>query len=74
MMAYTLRYATELKSEGEFFRDLGNVAVNGESLELAESLITKRAVKLDLSKFEDGYKLAVRKLVDAKANTCRYSR
>ena len=34
----------------------------GESLELAESLITKRAAKPDLSKFE----LAVRELVDAK--------
>ncbi|HMF63838.1 MAG TPA: hypothetical protein VK608_07095 [Edaphobacter sp.] len=38
----------------------------GESLELAESLITKRAAKPDLSKFEDGYELAVRELVDAK--------
>ncbi|HTF61854.1 MAG TPA: hypothetical protein VK638_03990 [Edaphobacter sp.] len=38
----------------------------GESLELAESLITKRAAKPDLSKFEDGYELAMRELVDAK--------
>lgn len=66
MMAYTLRYAAELKGEGEFYRDLRNIEVNGESLELAESLIAKRAAKLDLSKFEDGYELAVRELVEAK--------
>jgi DNA end-binding protein Ku len=66
MMAYTLRYAAELKGESEFCRDLQNVEVDGESLELAELLITKRSAKLDLSKFEDGYELAVREHVDAK--------
>ena len=40
--------------------------MNGESLELAESLIAKRSSKLDLSKFEDGYEVAVKELVDAK--------
>jgi DNA end-binding protein Ku len=35
-------------------------------LELAESLIAKRSSKFDLGKFEDGYEVAVRELVDAK--------
>ena len=35
-------------------------------LELAESLIAKRSSKFDLSKFEDGYELAVKELVNAK--------
>jgi DNA end-binding protein Ku len=68
MMAYTLRYANELRSERDYFRDIKAVDVNEESLELAESLIAKRSSKLDLSKFEDGYEVAVKELVDAKVN------
>jgi DNA end-binding protein Ku len=68
MMAYTLRYADELRSEGEYFRDIKAVDVNEESLELAESLIAKKSTKLDLSKFEDGYEVAVKELVAAKVN------
>ena len=65
MMAYTLRSANELRSSQEYFRDIKPAEVNEESLELAESLIAKRSSKLDLSKFEDGYEVAV-KLVHAK--------
>jgi DNA end-binding protein Ku len=68
MMAYTLRYANELRNESEYFRDIKAVDVNEESLELAESLIAKRSSKLDLSKFEDGYEVAVKELVAAKIN------
>jgi DNA end-binding protein Ku len=35
---------------------------------LVESLIGKRSAKLDMSKFEDGYEVALRKLVNAKVN------
>jgi len=34
----------------------------------SESLIAKRSAKLDLSKFEDGYEVASKELVDAKIN------
>jgi DNA end-binding protein Ku len=68
MMAYTLRYASELRSETEYLRDLKGVDINAESLELAESLITKKSAKLDLSKFKDGYETALRELIDAKIN------
>jgi DNA end-binding protein Ku len=68
MMAYTLRYSSELRNQNDYFRDIKAVEVNEESLELAESLIAKRASKLDLSKFEDGYEVAVKELVDAKVN------
>lgn len=67
-MAYTLRYENELRNQSDYFRDIKAVEVNEESLELAESLITKRSAKLDLSKFEDGYEVAVKELVDAKVN------
>jgi DNA end-binding protein Ku len=68
MMAYTLRYSTELRSERDYFRDLKGVEINEESLELAETLIAKKSTKLDLSKFEDGYETALRDLIDAKIN------
>jgi DNA end-binding protein Ku len=68
MMAYTLRYSTELRSERDYFRDLKAVEINEESLELAETLIAKKSAKLDLSKFEDGYEVALRELINAKLN------
>src|ERR1700730_703456 len=68
MMAYTLRYSNELRNEREYFRDLQGVDINEESLELAETLIAKKSTKLDLSKFEDGYEVAVKELVQAKVN------
>jgi DNA end-binding protein Ku len=68
MMAYTLRYDNELRKEQDYFRDLKGVEINEESLELAETLIAKKSTKLDLSKFEDGYEVAVKELVEAKVN------
>jgi len=68
MIAYTLRYANELRNEQDYFRDLRNVEINAESLEMAETLIAKKSAKLDLSKFEDGYEVAVKQLVEAKVN------
>jgi DNA end-binding protein Ku len=68
MMAYTLRYANELRKEQDYFEDLKAVEINEESLELAETLIAKKSTKLDLSKFEDGYEVAVKQLIEAKVN------
>jgi DNA end-binding protein Ku len=68
MMAYTLRYSNELRNEQDYFRDLKVVEINEESLELAEALIAKKSTKLDLSKFVDGYEVAVKALIDAKVN------
>jgi DNA end-binding protein Ku len=68
MMAYTLRYSNELRNEREYFQDLQKVEINQESLELAETLIAKKSTKLDLSKFEDGYEVAVKELIEAKVN------
>ena len=68
MMAYTLRYSNELRKEQDYFRDFKGVEINEESLELAETLIAKKSAKLDLSKFEDGYEVAVKQLIEAKVN------
>jgi DNA end-binding protein Ku len=68
MMAYTLRYKNELRDQRDYFRDIKDAAIDEESLELAEALIAKRAGPFDLSKFEDGYEVAVKELVNAKVN------
>jgi len=68
MMAYTLRYQTELRNHSDYFRDIKKTEVSADSLELAEALIAKRAAKFELSKFEDGYETALKELVNAKIN------
>jgi DNA end-binding protein Ku len=66
MMAYTMRYQEELRDSAEYFRDIKKVAVNEDSLELAETLIKKKTAKFDPGKFTDGYEAALKELVEAK--------
>jgi DNA end-binding protein Ku len=68
MMGYTLRYPNELRDQAEYFRDIKQPAIQQDSLQLAEALIERMSQKLDLSKFEDGYEVAVKELVRAKMN------
>ena len=66
MMAYTMRYAAELRKPEEYFKDIRHVTIDKESLDLAKELIKRRSGKFDPSKFVDGYEVAVKELVDAK--------
>lgn len=66
MMAYTMRYAQELRKPAEYFHDIKKIDIDSDSLELAETLIKKRSAKFDPSKFVDGYEVALKELVDAK--------
>ena len=68
MMAYTLRYQNELRNQSDYFRDIKATAVDRDSLELAETLIKRMSARFDLGKFEDGYEVALKALVDAKVN------
>jgi DNA end-binding protein Ku len=68
MMAYTMRYQEELRDPAEYFREIKKVAINEDSLELAETLIKKKAAKFDPTKFTDGYEAALKELVEAKVN------
>jgi DNA end-binding protein Ku len=65
-MAYTMRYAAELRDPAEYFRDVKKVSIAADSLSLAKELIKRKAAKFDPSKFVDGYEVAVKELVDAK--------
>lgn len=66
MMAYTMRYQEELRKPAEYFGEIKKVAIDKDSLELAETLIKKRTAKFDPSKFTDGYEVALKELVEAK--------
>ena len=68
MMAYTLRYQNELRNAADYFRDIKQPEINADSLQLAEMLIAKMSSKFDLGKFEDGYEVAVKALLEAKVN------
>ena len=66
MMAYTLRYQAELRDAADYFRDIKDTEINQDALEMAEALIAKKTAKFDPAKFEDGYEVALRELVEAK--------
>ena len=66
MMAYTMRYAAELRDARDYFRDIKKVEIDEDSLDLAKQLIKRKAAKFDPSQFVDGYEVAVKELVQAK--------
>ena len=68
MMAYTMRYAEELRDARDYFRDIKKVEIDEDSLDLAKQLIKRRAAKFDPSKFVDGYEVALKELVQAKVD------
>ncbi len=66
MMAYTMRYAEELRDPAEYFGDIKKVAVDEDQLSLAMELIKRKAAKFAPEKFKDEYEAALRELVKAK--------
>jgi DNA end-binding protein Ku len=66
LMAYTLRYAAELRSASDYFADVKTPKIDAEQLSLAKELIQRKAGKFDPSKFTDNYEAALRELVKAK--------
>jgi len=66
MMAYTMRYAAELRDPADYFGEIKKRTVDADSLALAKELIKRKAGSFDPSKFVDGYEVAVKELVDAK--------
>jgi DNA end-binding protein Ku len=66
MMAYTLRYRSELREQSEYFRDIKQPPIAADSLKLAEMLISQMSSKLDIGKFEDSYEVSVKALIEAK--------
>jgi DNA end-binding protein Ku len=66
LMAYTLRYAAELRDPATYFDSIKPHTINADSLSLAKELIQRKAAAFDPTQFTDGYEAAVKELVEAK--------
>ena len=66
LMAYTLRYGSELRSAEECFSNIKPQAVDARQLAMANELIEHYTESFDITAFKDDYEDALRKLVDAK--------
>lgn len=61
-----LRHADELKSADTFFKDVPEMKVDKEALELAKELIDRKSGAFEPEKFKDEYAEAVWELINAK--------
>jgi DNA end-binding protein Ku len=66
LMAYTLRFAAELRSPATYFESINQLPITDDSLALAKELIQRKSATFDPAKFTDGYEAAVKELVAAK--------
>jgi DNA end-binding protein Ku len=66
MMAYTLRYAEELRDAGNYFDDVAEQKIDKKQLELANQLFRSQSAPLHLKDYKDDYEAALRELIDAK--------
>jgi DNA end-binding protein Ku len=68
MMAYTLRYAEELRKPADYFAEIKKTTVDADQLALAQELIERKAAKFAPERFTDEYEAALRAMVEAKVN------
>jgi DNA end-binding protein Ku len=66
MMAYTMRYAEELRNPADYFADIKKATVDEDQLSLAKELIKRKTAKFNPEKFKDEYEAALRKMVKGK--------
>ena len=62
----TLRYADEVNKAQSYFRDIGDVKPDEDLLDLATTLIEKKAGRFDASQFHDRYVDALKELIERK--------
>jgi DNA end-binding protein Ku len=62
----TLRYADEVNRAQGYFRDIADATPDDDLLDLAETLIQKKASPFDASKFHDRYIDALKDLIERK--------
>ena len=66
LMAYSLRFAEELRNPAKYLGDIKTGRIEQDSLSLAKELIEKKSARFDPGKFTDEYEAALRELVNAK--------
>ena len=62
MLGTTLRYDYEVRDEKAFFKEIPNLRVPKDMVELAGHILDRKAGHFDAGKFKDEYELALRKL------------
>jgi DNA end-binding protein Ku len=66
LMAYTLRYAQELRDCSECLPSIARAAADKKQLAMAVDLIQQYSGDLDISAYKDDYEEALRNLIDTK--------
>ncbi len=66
MVLETLRHADEVNKAASYFRDIGDAKADEDLLDLATTLIEKKAGKFDASEFHDRYVDALKDLIARK--------
>jgi DNA end-binding protein Ku len=66
LLLEVLRHANEIRSADALFKEIGNVKVDKEALDLAKELITRKSGKFEPQQFKDEYTEAVWELIHAK--------
>ena len=69
LMAYTLRYADELRNSEDYFSDLPDfrtLQIDKKQLAMANELVRAYSEPLKLNAFKDDYEQALRELIEAK--------
>jgi len=68
LMAYTLRYAEELRKAKDYFGGIHEQSIDKKQLELASQLIKSQSAPFQLDDYKDDYEAALRELINAKRN------
>jgi DNA end-binding protein Ku len=68
LMAYTLRYAEELRDANAFFGGIAEHSIDKKQLALANELIKSNSAPFDLNEFKDDYEAALKELIEARKN------
>ena len=66
LMAYTLRYAEELRKAEEYFSGITPVEIEKKQLAMAADLIKAYTSPFKLEEYQDDYENALRELIEAK--------
>jgi DNA end-binding protein Ku len=66
MMAYTLRYAEELRDGSSLFSKIIASKIDRAQLQLAKQLIERNSARFDPKKYKDDYEAALREVIEAK--------
>lgn len=66
LMAYTMRYAEELRKAEDYFSGIPDAAIDKKQLAMATDLIKAYSGRFSFEEYKDDYEAALRELVEAK--------